>query len=47
MKEVPVMWRYGEQTKVNPLRDSIRNFQDVLRVRLDDWRGHIGSRPAK
>ena len=39
VKEVPVMWRYGEQTKVNPLRDSIRNFQDVLRVRLNDWRG--------
>jgi len=39
VKEVPVLWRYGEQTKVNPLRDSIRNFQDVLRVRLNDWRG--------
>jgi dolichyl-phosphate beta-glucosyltransferase len=38
-KEVPVIWRYGESTKVNPLRDSIRNFQDVVRVRLNDWRG--------
>jgi dolichyl-phosphate beta-glucosyltransferase len=37
--EVPVVWHYGESTKVNPLRDSIRNFQDVMRVRLNDWRG--------
>ena len=39
VREVPVQWCYGEDTKVNPLRDSIRNFQDVLRVRLNDWRG--------
>jgi glycosyltransferase involved in cell wall biosynthesis len=37
--EVPVVWHYGESTKVNPLRDSMRNFQDVARVRMNDWRG--------
>jgi dolichyl-phosphate beta-glucosyltransferase len=37
--EVPVEWHYGTETKVNPLRDSIRNLRDVLRVRLNDWRG--------
>jgi dolichyl-phosphate beta-glucosyltransferase len=37
--EVPVSWHFGENTKVNPLRDSIRNFQDVVRVRLNAWRG--------
>ncbi len=37
--EVPVLWHYGESTKVNPLRDSVRNFQDVARVRMNDWRG--------
>jgi len=37
--EVPVVWHYGESTKVNPLRDSMRNFQDVMHVRLNDWRG--------
>jgi dolichyl-phosphate beta-glucosyltransferase len=36
---VPVKWHYGEHSKVNPLRDSLRNFQDVLHVRLNDWRG--------
>jgi dolichyl-phosphate beta-glucosyltransferase len=31
--EVPVPWSYGEETKVNPLRDSWRNLRDVLTVR--------------
>lgn len=31
--EVPVVWQYGEETKVNPLRDSWRNLRDVLKVR--------------
>ncbi|MCR4406277.1 MAG: glycosyltransferase family 2 protein [Anaerolineae bacterium] len=39
IKEVPVQWYYGSHAKVNPLRDSWRNFKDVLRVRLNDWRG--------
>lgn len=37
--EVPVIWSYGEETKVNPLRDSWRNLRDVLRVRWNDLRG--------
>ncbi|HEY1015532.1 MAG TPA: dolichyl-phosphate beta-glucosyltransferase [Herpetosiphonaceae bacterium] len=39
IREVPVIWRYGEETKVDPLRDSWRNFGDVLRVRLNALRG--------
>jgi glycosyltransferase involved in cell wall biosynthesis len=31
--EVPVLWRYGTETKVDPLRDSLRNLRDVLKVR--------------
>jgi glycosyltransferase involved in cell wall biosynthesis len=37
--EVPVHWHYGTETKVDPLRDSLRNLRDVLKVRLNDWRG--------
>lgn len=37
--EVPVIWHYGEETKVDPLRDSLRNLRDVLKVRLNAWRG--------
>lgn len=37
--EVPVIWRYGTETKVNPLRDTLRNFRDVLTVRWYALRG--------
>ncbi len=39
IKEVPVEWRYGSETKVNPLKDSWRNFRDVVKVRWNDLRG--------
>jgi dolichyl-phosphate beta-glucosyltransferase len=39
VKEVPVEWHYGANTKVNPLLDSVRMFTDVLRVRFNDWQG--------
>jgi dolichyl-phosphate beta-glucosyltransferase len=37
--EVPVPWRYGTETKVNPIRDSWRNLRDVLMVRWYALRG--------
>jgi glycosyltransferase involved in cell wall biosynthesis len=37
--EVPVIWRYGTETKVSPLRDSLRNLRDVLTVRWYALRG--------
>ncbi len=37
--EVPVPWFYGEETKVSALRDSYRNFKDVLLVRWYALRG--------
>lgn len=37
--EVPVLWRYGTETKVDPLRDSLRNLRDVLQVRWNALRG--------
>jgi glycosyltransferase involved in cell wall biosynthesis len=43
--EVPVVWRYGEETKVDPFRDSLRNFPDVLRVRWNDLRGRYAAGP--
>lgn len=39
IKEVPVQWRYGTETKVNPVKDSWRNFRDVLLVRWNDMHG--------
>lgn len=37
--EVPVEWHYSSDTKVNPLRDPLRMFKDLLRVKINDWRG--------
>jgi glycosyltransferase involved in cell wall biosynthesis len=37
--EIPVPWRYGEETKVSALHDSWRNLRDVLRVRWNALRG--------
>lgn len=39
IKEVPVTWEYAASSRVDPLRDTIRMFRDVLRVRLNDLRG--------
>lgn len=39
IKEVPTKWIYSNETKVNPLRDSWRNFRDVVLVRWNDLRG--------
>jgi dolichyl-phosphate beta-glucosyltransferase len=37
--ETPVMWRYGTESKVDPIKDSFRNLRDVLQVRWNAVRG--------
>lgn len=37
--EVPIDWYYSERTRINPLRDSINMFIEVLRIRRNGWRG--------
>ncbi len=39
IREVPVTWVYAASSRVDPLRDTVRMFADVLRVRLNDLRG--------
>ncbi|MCA9834586.1 MAG: glycosyltransferase family 2 protein [Thermomicrobiales bacterium] len=36
---IPITWEYGEQSKVNPLTDTIQNVLDVLKVKINDIRG--------
>lgn len=36
---IPITWEYGEQSKVNPLTDTIQNVMDVLKVKFNDLRG--------
>ncbi len=37
--EVPVTWAYAASSRVDPLRDTIRMFRDVLAVRWNDLHG--------
>ncbi len=39
IKEVPVNWYYMANSRVSPIRDSIRMFREVWQVRLNNWRG--------
>ncbi|WP_035074493.1 dolichyl-phosphate beta-glucosyltransferase [Maridesulfovibrio zosterae] len=34
IKEIPVKWEHVEGSKIDPLRDSIRMFIDVMRIRM-------------
>jgi len=37
--EVPINWYYRENSRISPIRDAINMFVEVLRVRLNGWRG--------
>jgi glycosyltransferase involved in cell wall biosynthesis len=42
IKEVPVTWEYAASSRVDPVKDTIRMFRDVLAVRWNDLRGFYG-----
>lgn len=39
IKEVPIIWHHVATSRVNPLKDSLRMFRDVIKVRLNDLKG--------
>jgi len=39
IKEVPIIWHHMTTTRVSPLKDSLRMFRDVVKVRLNDLAG--------
>lgn len=43
--EVPVEWHYGENSRINPLRDTINMVQEVLRIRSNDAHGRYDDAP--
>jgi glycosyltransferase involved in cell wall biosynthesis len=43
--EVPIHWYYRANSRVSPIRDSIRMFRDVVQVRLNGWRGRYNRPP--
>ena len=40
VKEVPIVWRNSEASKVNPIKDSTRMFFDLLKIRQHHLHGH-------
>ena len=39
IKEVPIIWHHVATSRVNPIKDSLRMFRDVVKIRLNDFRG--------
>jgi len=39
VQEVPVAWSHRDGTRLNPLRDGVRMFGEVLRIRWNAWSG--------
>jgi glycosyltransferase involved in cell wall biosynthesis len=39
---VPLHWEHKENSRVAPIRDTLGMLSDVLRVKLNDWRGMYG-----
>lgn len=37
--EVPIDWYYGPSSRINPIRDTIKMFKEVLEVRWNDLQG--------
>jgi len=52
MIEIPVNWYYGQNSRVEPIRDTINMVQELFKVRLNGWRGdyesdhHFSSTPG-
>lgn len=39
IKEVPIFWKHAPTERVSPIKDSLRMFRDVVRIRLAHLRG--------
>lgn len=47
LEEVPITWYYMPQSRISPLRDSISMFLEVLKVRINGWRGLYSPRGTR
>jgi len=39
IKEIPVIWINREESRVDPFKDSILSFFDLLKIRINSWLG--------
>lgn len=40
IREVPVEWHYVETRRVNPVTDSLLGLMDIIRIRINAWKGY-------
>jgi dolichyl-phosphate beta-glucosyltransferase len=46
VEEVPVAWAHREGTRINPLRDGMRMFGEMLQIRWNGLRGEYRATPS-
>ena len=39
IKEVPIIWHHVATSRVSPIKDSLRMLRDVIKVRMNDFKG--------
>lgn len=39
IKEVPIIWHHVSTSRVSPIKDSLRMLRDVIKIRLNDFKG--------
>lgn len=39
IKEVPIEWHHVATSRVDPIKDSLRMLRDVIRIRMNDFKG--------
>jgi dolichyl-phosphate beta-glucosyltransferase len=44
---IPIDWYADADSKINPVRDTLRMVRDLLQIRLNGWRGVYGPRLKK
>ncbi len=45
--EVPINWYHKTNSRINPVMDTFKMFCDVLKIRLNDWRGLYNGPPSE
>ena len=44
--EVPINWYYRANSRINPIRDAIEMAREVVKIRLNGWRGEYDRQPS-
>lgn len=47
VKEIPVQWFNEPNTRVNAMKDSLKMFKDVIRIRYNAWTGKYSQKNEK